>query len=493
MDEVSGSRRVVPRLLSESAVYGLGGVASQALAILLVPIYARTLGAGGYGVVAIVTATLTLSTMLATLGLPQSFFRTYLSESDSDSARRHALAVALTLRLLVSLAFLLLFILAAPALTALLFDGSTTELPIVALIGPIVLFDTLNSVPLSLLRAQRRPRPYAVITFTRAVLGSVLIIGFVVVAGFGVLGVVLGSAVSAAVSVTMGFAVLRRAVPIRLAWDDALVRRMLAFSVPLVPGALAAWGLNASDRYIVNAVDGFAAAGVYASGYTAGLVITAIVVVPFTLTWGAAYWEIARGPDPERVISRVLTIFTVAAAGIALALSAIGTDAIRILLGDEFEAARFVVPFSAFGGVLYGAYAILTTGLNLVGKTGWMPVTMIAAAIGNVVLNVALVPTFGFIGAAIATIVSYGQLALTSALVSQRYYRVPWDVRRVLTALVVASALAGAALLGPDLLIWRLAMIAAYPLGLLATDTIRRADVAALREISSRAVGRRVA
>ena len=50
-------RSLLRRLLGESAVYGLGGVANQALAIVLVPIYARQLGLENYGVVAILTTT----------------------------------------------------------------------------------------------------------------------------------------------------------------------------------------------------------------------------------------------------------------------------------------------------------------------------------------------------------------------------------------------------------------------------------------------------
>ena len=491
MEAAARPRRVLPRLLSESAIYGFGGVANQALTIFLVPIYARVLGADGYGVVAVVNATLSLSTMLATLALPQAFFRAYLRDADTDQDRRHALAVASALRIAVSSGFLLVFALASVPLTLVLFGGSTDELPIIALIGPIVFFDTLNLIPLSFLRAERRPGTYAAISFTRAILGSILIIAFVVVLDLGVLGVVLGSASSAVVSATIGVIALQRTRPIRFRWDTALVRRMLAFSLPLVPAAVAGWGLNLSDRYIVRAYDGFEAAGIYSSGYTAGLVISAIAVAPFTLAWGAAYWEIHRGPEPMPVFVRVLTVYTIVASGLALALSAVGTDAIRILLGAEFEAGRFVVPFSAFGGVLYGAYSILTTGLNLASQTRWVPVTMIGAAITSVALNLALVPAIGFMGAAISTLLSYALLAVSSAAVSQHYYPVAWDYPRVLGALLIGLALAGVALGGPDHAGFRIAVVLAYPVLVIVTRILHPDDVAAARRLVGSRLARR--
>jgi O-antigen/teichoic acid export membrane protein len=491
VEEAASTRRVMPRLLSESAVYGIGGVANQALTVLLVPIYARQLGTDGYGVVAIVNATLSISSYLATLALPQAFLRAWLKEADDDRERQHALAVSYSLRIVVSAAFLLLFSLTSIPLTMIFFGGSLSELPLIALIGPNVFCDTLNLVPLSYLRAERRPLAYTSISFSRAILGSILIIGFVVGLKQGPLGVVLGSSLSALVSATAGALVLRRLNPVRLAWDSAFVRHMLAFSLPLVPASIAAWGLNQSDRYVVRAFDGFSAAGIYSSGYTAGTVITAVAVAPFTLTWGAAYWEISRGSRAPQVISRVLTVFMVVACGLALGLAAVGTDAIRILLGDDFGPGRFVVPFSAFSGVLYGTYTIVTTGLNLESQTRWVPVTMIAAAVGNVLLNLLLVPILGFMGAALSSLISYLQLTITSGIISQRYYPVPWEYVRATVPLVLGLALAAAALLGPDNPLWRLACLAAYPLLVVVLRVVRPAEVTAVRSLVTSRFGSR--
>ncbi|HVM24729.1 MAG TPA: hypothetical protein VM253_04970, partial [Candidatus Limnocylindrales bacterium] len=69
------------RLAGDSLVYGLGGVANQAVAVLLVPIYARELGPSGVGVTGVLNATVSLALMLVGLALPQAFFRWYLREA----------------------------------------------------------------------------------------------------------------------------------------------------------------------------------------------------------------------------------------------------------------------------------------------------------------------------------------------------------------------------------------------------------------------------
>ena len=443
-------------------MYGLGGVANQALAIVLVPVYARALGVENYGTVAILTTTLSLMTLTVTLALPQAFFRSYLKEADDDQQRAAVLRTTAGLRLLVSLVGTLLIAAASVPLSILLLGGIDAW-HLLALLGPIVFFDTLNLVPLSLLRAQRRPRPYAAVSFSRAVLGSALIILFVVVLELGVLGVVLGSLFSALATATAGWLILVRGGGLKLALDRRLARHMLVFSLPLVPASVAGWTLNLSDRYVVAAFAGREAVGLYSAGYTVGLAINALAIAPFTLAWGAAYWEIARQDNARQVIGRVLTGFVALASFLALGLGALGTDAIRILLTPEFEQGRYVTPFSAFAYVLYGSFTIVTTGLNLEGQTRRVPLVMGTAAVVNVLLNLALVPLIGFLGAAVATLLSYALLAIAGGVVSQRYYAVAWDLTRVAGLLVLAMGLSAAAVLGPDHAAWRVACVLAYP------------------------------
>ena len=465
------------RLLSDSAIYGLGGVASQALGIVLVPLYARQLGVANYGVLAVINTTLSLTSMVATLALTQAFFRSYLSEARSQEARHAVLAGALGLRLAVSVTFLALYALLALPLTLLIF-GTEQRLPLLLLIAPVVFFDSLNLVPLSYLRAERRAAQFAALAFFRAIFGTVLIVILVVPLGLGVAGVLIGSSISALISVLAGTWILIRNGVARPRLDRALWRHMLVFSLPLVPAAVAGWSLNVSDRYLIVAFDGFRAVGVYAAGYTIGLVMNALVIQPFGLAWGAAYWEFARMPEGKRLIARAMTLFVVLASVPALALSVFGTDAVRLLLGPDFEAGRFVIPFSAFGYLLYGVYSIAGTGLNVSSQTRWLPITVASAAAANVAINLTAIPLFGFMAAAWSTLLSYALLALLTGIAAQRYYPVPWDYPRLLGTLGLALGLAAAGLLGPGLFVWRLACFVAFPVALVVSGLLARTDLA---------------
>ena len=477
-------RGLAARLAGDSLVYGLGGVANQAVAVLLVPIYARQLGPSGVGITGVLNSTISLSLMLAGLALPQAFFRWYLREAGTDRERSNVLATTLAVRIAASLLAFALVLLASLPITSVLYDGA--YLAVFALAAPIVLFDSFNQIPLSFLRAERRPGAYIRITLARAILGSVLILGLVVLVKVGVVGVAIGSAVAAAVSATLGaWAMIR--IGARPKVDRRLARVMLAFALPLVPASIAGWILNLSDRPLLQLItDSSAVVGIYSLGYTVGLMTNALIVQPFSLAWGAAHWEISQQEDAPESFARVLSWFLAVAAGAALLLSAIGTDAIRILVGDAFELSRYIVPFSAFAYVLYGTYSIVSAGLGIVGRSGLVAVTMAVAAVASVLMNLALIPVLGMFGAAISTLAGYGILAVITGYASQRQYPVPWHLGRAAGILVVAGGLSALALLGPDHALWRLGCAGVYPALLLGLRLVSLGEVRSILDLARR-------
>ena len=473
------------RLAGDTLVYGLGGVASSAVSVFLVPIYARQLGDDGVGITGVLNSTIALSLMVFGLALPQAFIRWYLKEAGDRGQRGRILGTTLAIRVAASLIGFAAVLAAMNPLTGALYGGR--YLSVFALAAPIVLFDSFSAIPLSFLRAERLARAYVAVSLTRAILGTVLILTLVVPMQIGVAGVALGSAIAAAITAVVGVAALVRVGAPRPTFDLPLARAMLRFALPLVPAGLAGWVLNLSDRPLLQAITGSeATVGVYTLGYTGGLVINALVVQPFALAWGAAQWEMARRDGAPQAFARLMTWFLVLGSGGALLLSAMGTDALRLLVGPEFELSRFIVPFSAFAYVLYGAYTIATSGLGIVGRTSLVATTMAAAA-AAVVMNVILIPVIGIFGAALSTLLSYLLLTVLSGGASQRYYPVPWQLGRAVIVLGVGGALSAAALLGPDHTLWRLACLLAYAPVLVAARVVVLSDArAALRSLLSR-------
>jgi len=168
----------------------------------------------------------------------------------------------------------------------------------------------------------------------------------------------------------------------------------------------------------------------------------------------------------------------------ALALGGLAPWWVRLLTSrpDYLRAEKGVAPL-AFAFALYAGYVVLAIGSGRARRTqlNWV-VTGIGAAV-NVGLNFWLVPAYGFVGAAISTLVSYAALFVGMTLYAQSVYRVPYQWRRVLTVLGVGAALTIAARapelgFGPSLV-----LVLAYPLALAALGFYLPAERRRLRRL----------
>jgi O-antigen/teichoic acid export membrane protein len=151
----------------------------------------------------------------------------------------------------------------------------------------------------------------------------------------------------------------------------------------------------------------------------------------------------------------------------ALALGALAPWLVQLLTTEEFyEAERVVAPL-AFAAAAFGAYIVVVIGIGRARRTrsNWI-ITGVAAAL-NVALNLALIPEFGMMGAAVATIGAYVTLFLGMAWKAQRVFPVPYQWRRVGTAFGVAIGLTVMAKALDVPLAGAIAIVAVYPLVLL--------------------------
>jgi O-antigen/teichoic acid export membrane protein len=192
-----------------------------------------------------------------------------------------------------------------------------------------------------------------------------------------------------------------------------------------------------------------------------------LLLTAFRMAWPAFAYSIRDEREARQTYAYVLTYLTVITAWAALALTLLAPWLVDLLAAPDFaESSRVVGPL-AFSTVAYAAYIVVAIGVGRVRRTQFNWVVTGVAAVVNVLLNLALIPAYGMLGAAIATVAAYTTMAVGMAWWSQRLYPVPYQWRRVTTAVAGAIALATLGKLVDDGLGLALLLIAAYPLALL--------------------------
>jgi O-antigen/teichoic acid export membrane protein len=469
------------RLGRHSAIYGIGGLVSRVIAVLLLPVYTRYLTPTDYGKIETLLALTTVMGLILRAGITSAFFRFYF-DVDDDRGRLRVLRTSFWFTMGGGTLGLTLLLVFAEPVSTLLF-GTAGAADLVRASG-VALWATVNYEQLTaLFRVEERSVAFVSASLANVFLTIGLTLLLVVVLEKGPLGVIVGnfSGTLLVYLVLVGY----RREQLGLEFDRGLLREMNRFGLPLVPTALFLWVTNFSDRFFLVKLADVAEAGLYSVGVRVASAMV-LLLTAFRMAWPAFAYSIKDEREARQTYAYVLTYLTVVASWVALALTLLAPWIVDVLADESFaESSRVVGPL-AFSTVSYAAYIVVAIGVGRARRTQFNWVVTGVAALVNVVLNLLLIPPYGMIGAAAATVAAYTTMAVGMAWWSQRIYPVPYQWRRVATAALGAVALAVAGKLAGVGLPAAVALTLAYPLALVALGFPTRAERRRVRALVTR-------
>jgi O-antigen/teichoic acid export membrane protein len=334
----------------------------------------------------------------------------------------------------------------------------------------------------SLFRVEQRPVAFVIGSLTNIAITIATTIVLVAVAHEGPVGVLIGNFTGTLV-VYLALLAYRRE-QLGLGFDRGLLRAMNRFGVPLVPAALALWGIGFVDRFFVAVYHGQAEVGRYSLAVRASSAIV-LLMTAFRTAWPAFAYSIEDDREARSTYGYVLTYLVYVCCWLSLALGLLSPWLVRVLAPtrEGFWPASRSVGLLCLANSAYAAYTVVAIGIGRARRTQFNWVVTGSAAVLNVALNFALIPRYGQLGAAISTLASYGAMFVFMSWHAQRIYRVPYQWRRVGTLAAAAGALLA---LGKGLevsLAWAAVLSGAFPLVLLALGFYLPAERARLRRL----------
>jgi len=97
-----------------------------------------------------------------------------------------------------------------------------------------------------------------------------------------------------------------------------------------------------------------------------------------------------------------------------------------------------VVPLIILANFFLGIYHNLSVWYKLTDKTKIGAYISIIGAIITVLLNVMLIPKYSYLGSAIATIAAYGTMMGLSYYLGNKYYPIPYDIKKIASYLFIS-------------------------------------------------------
>jgi O-antigen/teichoic acid export membrane protein len=413
-------------LARETMIYGLGVVLTRAVSFMMLPVYTRYLTPTDYGVLQLVQMVLDVTAILLSAGLTSGVLRFYL-KAESEDERRAVVSSAFFMLCGLNALGGLGLAASATRIADLFLSGAGPEGSLLLRIVSVTFFlEAFVAVPLLLLQVRRLAGWYMAASLTRLLLQLTLNIILVVVLGWGVKGVLIGTlCANLVVGGTLTFWMLRQT---GLRMRRSAIRDLRRFGVPYQIATAGSFILTFGDRFFLQHYHGLAAVGLYGLAYQFGFLLHSLGPVPFFRAWSPH--RLALASEPREIRDRSYNesflhlnlILISLAAGIAIFIR----PTLTILSAPEFWPAAAFVPLIVAAFVLQVWTDAVNLGIEVSEQTRFASLSVWISVVVILVLYTLLVPPFAGMGAALATMLSMAVRFGCTLRFSQQLWPVSW-------------------------------------------------------------------
>jgi len=181
--------------------------------------------------------------------------------------------------------------------------------------------------------------------------------------------------------------------------------------------------------------------GIYAACYKLG-VFMSLYIMAFRLGAEPFFFNQSHKENAKEIYARILTWFTIIGALFMLVVVVYMNLFATILLGKpEYYEALSIVPIILLANLILGIYNNLSIWYKLTDNTSFGMYISVIGAILTILINILFIPKIGYIASAWATLIAYGVMTLISYYFGEKYYKVPYNLSKVISYLSVSTGL----------------------------------------------------
>lgn len=442
----------IKKLASQTAVYGLSSILGRFLNYLLVFFHTRVLtDVADYGVVGEIYAYVTFINIIYLYGIETSYFR--FSSKDQSAAHTYY-SSSFTSVLVSSVVLSGLLIIYSQSINNLLISDSSAapyyRKEYIIWFALIMAFDAITAIPFARLRQENRPLKFASIKIFNILVNVSLnifwlwfcpwwlqsnpdsIINYVYNPSNKVAYIFLANLIASGATILLLYNQLK---DIRLRIDWKALKPMLNYGFPLLFAGLAGMMNETFGRLMLKYLlpgptdENLVQLGIYNAAYKLSIFMT-LAVQAFRMAAEPFFFSLHKEQDNKKIYAEVMEYFVIVCAIIFLAVS-LNLNIAGLYLGEQYRSGLFVVPTLLLANLFLGLYYNLSIWYKLTDKTMYSIYFTLFGAVITVLFNILWIPSYGYEGSSWATLVCYFSLTLSCYFIGQKYFKVPYRVKRI--------------------------------------------------------------
>lgn len=414
-------------------------VVARLKGVLILPLLTRHLGTLDFGVWSQVSMVVLTLSPLVSLGTEHGLVRLLPGQ---PTARQYNQFLGWGLLILVGALVLAALIEIGGGTFSRVFLASADYAEYMTLAAASLFASILPNVPRVWFRLQNAAVMLALVTVFQALVGIAAILTAILLQS-DVYRVILFALIA---DLVLGAGFLAWIV-VRNGWarpDFSIIPSALRFGLPLLPAAYALWGLNWMDRLFLVHYQSLREIGIYAAAYGLGYTVIQVFVNPIWALYPNSAAQLHNQRDHvglDRLLHTTIWSILLFSAPAIAGMWALGEPIMTLVAGQDFRQGAAVMWIIALAYLLLMLASFGDIALGLAYRQHWATVSITCAVVVNLVLNLLLIPLYGIVGAALATLAAFTAQLLFSTFMAARFgpflRNISFMVRVVVAAVVM--------------------------------------------------------
>ena len=384
-------------------VYGLGGIISKIVPLIMVPIITRLMPNSTYfGISDMSNTIISFASALALFGMYDAMYRVFFDKDDTEF-KKNVCSTTLFFTIAMSIVISLLIIIFKGPVSKIFF-GDMQYSNILYITSCAVLVSATNSVISAPTRMQNKRKVFLIVNTASSILSYSIAIPLLLL-GHYYIALPLASAISGII-IELVFAKLNKQWFSFKRFDKKLLKQLLIIAVPLFPNFLVYWIFNSFDKVMITNILNVGESGIYSVGSKLGHA-SQLIYTAFAGGWQFFAFTTMKEKDQVKSNSLIFEYLGVISYIATILMCTFSYIIFNFLFEEEYLRAYIIAPYLFLAPLLQMLFQVACNQFLIVKKTWPNFFILLLGAILNIILNYFLIPTIGIEGAAIATLVGY--------------------------------------------------------------------------------------
>lgn len=408
------------KLSKNIIIYGLSNGLKSLVPFVMLPILTTHISAEGVGLLSLVETSILFLTPIIFLNLEAGIGVEYFKLDTKNLAKYISNGVLLSFGIfLISQA---IFFISQDLIS------QTFGLPgyLVLLLPIFVILRLIPTILLVIFQAKQKSVNYLFYSLSQTVFDFTLSALFIIYWKLGYQGRLQGTYIAFFIASIIGIIYIYKLGYIDFSISSKSIQRIIRFGVPLIPHAIGGTIIAMSDRYFVSIFSGNSEVGLYTVAYQIGALML-LFSLSVNQAWSPMLYDLLNKKDLKSVqkfTSILFILFLVIGVIVYFSTNLI----FELLIDPSFYSAKTYVPFLLLGFIFQSIYFLFANFIFYSKKTQVLASITFSGAILNLILNYFFIKSYGVIGVAYSTAITWFLFMLaTIIIVKLKFYKVDHD------------------------------------------------------------------